>query len=195
MTLIPGAAEYIQKEEVAAYAPVSESTLYKYGQTNNYLLDHYPMPPGMIIDFAGPESSVPNGFLVCDGRTFSRTTYADLFATIGTLWGIGDGITTANTPDFRGLFSRMVDHTTVGSAGRDPDAAGRTPIGTGTAAQPGSYEADQFGAHTHSTPFPAGGSGFVYQSSGDAGDGHQTGGAGGNETRPKNLYVLKLIKT
>jgi microcystin-dependent protein len=44
----------------------------------------------------------PAGWLTCDGSAVSRTTYADLFATIGTTWGVGDGSTTFNLPDLRG---------------------------------------------------------------------------------------------
>lgn len=37
----------------------------------------------------------------CDGAAISRTTYAALFALIGTTWGIGDGSTTFNLPDLK----------------------------------------------------------------------------------------------
>lgn len=52
---------------------------------------------GTIIPFGG--ASVPTGFLLCDGSTVSRTTYADLFSAIGTTYGPGDGLTTFNLPD------------------------------------------------------------------------------------------------
>lgn len=55
---------------------------------------------GIILPFGG--SSAPAGFLLCDGTAVSRTTYADLFAAIGTTWGVGDGSTTFNVPDMRG---------------------------------------------------------------------------------------------
>lgn len=45
-------------------------------------------------------SSVPTGWLACDGSAVSRTTYADLFSAIGTAFGAGDGSTTFNVPDF-----------------------------------------------------------------------------------------------
>jgi len=45
---------------------------------------------GMLVPFAG--TSVPTGFLACDGSLFSFTAYPDLFAVIGTKYGIGDGI-------------------------------------------------------------------------------------------------------
>lgn len=55
---------------------------------------------GVIQMFAG--STAPEGWLVCDGSAVSRTTYATLFAAIGTTWGTGDGSTTFNLPDLRG---------------------------------------------------------------------------------------------
>ena len=54
------------------------------------------MPIGAILDFAGPNA--PSGWLICDGRWISRTTYSDLFAVIGTTWGAGDGSTTFGLP-------------------------------------------------------------------------------------------------
>lgn len=47
-------------------------------------------------------SEIPSGFLECNGAAVSRTTYSDLFAKIGTSWGVGDGSTTFNLPDMRG---------------------------------------------------------------------------------------------
>lgn len=38
---------------------------------------------------------------IADGRAISRTTYADLFTLMGTTYGVGDGSTTFNIPDFR----------------------------------------------------------------------------------------------
>lgn len=55
---------------------------------------------GVIFPFAG--TVAPNGFLLCYGQAVSRTTYAALFATIGTTYGAGDGSTTFNVPDLRG---------------------------------------------------------------------------------------------
>lgn len=54
--------------------------------------------PGSIIPFGG--TSLPAGYLACDGSAVSRTTYADLFSVIGTTWGAGDGSTTFNVPNF-----------------------------------------------------------------------------------------------
>lgn len=55
-------------------------------------------------------TSVPDGYLECDGRAVSRTTYAVLFTVIGTVFGVGDGSTTFNLPDMRGEFIRGWDN-------------------------------------------------------------------------------------
>lgn len=52
---------------------------------------------GEIKYYAG--SSAPEGYLVCDGSAVSRTTYAKLFAAIGTKWGAGNGSATFNLPN------------------------------------------------------------------------------------------------
>lgn len=55
---------------------------------------------GSIVMFAA--SSAPSGWIICDGSAVSRTTYATLFSTIGTTFGVGDGSTTFNLPNFQG---------------------------------------------------------------------------------------------
>ena len=56
-------------------------------------------PIGTISPFGG--SVIPNGYLLCNGQAVSRTTYAELFAVIGTAFGKGDESTTFNVPDLR----------------------------------------------------------------------------------------------
>jgi microcystin-dependent protein len=58
------------------------------------------VPTGGGIDWYS--TVAPAGFLLCDGSAVSRTTYAALFAAIGSAWGGGDGINTFNLPDTRG---------------------------------------------------------------------------------------------
>lgn len=48
-----------------------------------------------------PTATAPLGWLLCNGQAVSRTTYAALFALIGTAFGTGDGSTTFNLPDYR----------------------------------------------------------------------------------------------
>jgi chaperonin cofactor prefoldin len=59
-------------------------------------------------------NSVPSGFLACDGGAISRATYSRLFSSIGTTFGVGDGSTTFNKPDFEGAFLRGAGSQTVG---------------------------------------------------------------------------------
>lgn len=59
------------------------------------------LPAGLgPLPWPGP--TAPPGWIFCFGQAVSRTTYAALFANIGTIWGAGDGSTTFNVPDFRG---------------------------------------------------------------------------------------------
>lgn len=65
----------------------------------NHLLD---TRTGVINAFGG--TTPPTGALLCDGSAVSRTTYAALFAIIGTTYGVGNGTTTFNVPDLRQRF-------------------------------------------------------------------------------------------
>ena len=56
--------------------------------------------PGDYKMIAG--STIPDGWLLCNGAAVSRTTYAKLFAAIGTRYGSGNGSTTFNLPNFNG---------------------------------------------------------------------------------------------
>jgi microcystin-dependent protein len=66
------------------------------------------IPTATIVPWS--DSSVPTGFLECDGSAVSRSTYADLFAIVGTTYGSGDGSTTFNVPDLQ-------DNVAVGKSG------------------------------------------------------------------------------
>jgi putative tail fiber protein len=136
------------------------------------------IPSGAVLYFAG--QTAPSGWLKANGAAVSRSTYAALFAAIGTTYGTGDGRSTFNLPDLRGEFVRGWDD------GRGVD--------NGRAF--GSAQADEFKAHTH---------GGVPQRAGDSDRGGsvswfsidgigQTESAGGNETRPRNIALLACIK-
>lgn len=66
-----------------------------------------------------PTASAPAGYLLCAGAAVSRTTYATLFAVIGTTFGSGDGSTTFNLPNYT---NRMPYGTTIGATGGSADA-------------------------------------------------------------------------
>ena len=71
------------------------------------------LPVGSVVEWTGTQT--PQNWLLCDGREVSRTTYSELFAAIGTVWGAGDGSTSFNIPDYRDKF--------VLGAGKDVDLA------------------------------------------------------------------------
>jgi len=75
---------------------------------------------GMVMPYAG--SSAPTGFLLCGGQAVSRTTYSDLFAVVGTTYGVGDGSSTFNLPDLQGRVVAGKDDMSGSSANRLTDA-------------------------------------------------------------------------
>ncbi|WP_088177978.1 phage tail fiber protein [Azonexus hydrophilus] len=162
------------------------------------------VPVGIVSYFA--TSTAPAGYLKANGALVSRTTYAALFAVIGTTYGAGDGSTTFKLPDLRGEFIRGWDDArgvdtgrAIGSAQTDQN---KSHTHTGSAASAG--------AHTHTIPKSGGG-----ESSGAStwGYAENTYGAqpytgssgahthtlsinadGGTEARPRNVALLACIK-
>lgn len=158
-------------------------------------------PPGTLVAFAGAGAggNAPAGWLWCDGRAVSRTTYASLFAAIGTAWGAGDGATTFNLPDLRGRFLRGVD----GDAGRDPDRDTRiaTTDGGNSGNAVGSVQDHQFARHGHNLDVAGGlgtGSGTgrmaIAYFSGPPNLQEYAQPRGGSETRPVNAAVNFIIR-
>ena len=90
------------------------------------------VPSGAVSPFAG--TSEPTGWLFCYGQAVSRTTYAALFAAIGTTYGAGDGSTTFTLPDLRGrvvagqddMGGTSANRLTGLSGGVDGDTLGAT---------------------------------------------------------------------
>lgn len=73
-------------------------------------------PAGTIVQFAG--TAAPTGYLLCptSATTISRTTYAALFAAIGTTWGAGNGTTTFGLPWFAANYAAVQANSNVGTA-------------------------------------------------------------------------------
>ena len=157
------------------------------------------VPAGSVFSFA--TSTVPTGYLECNGAAVSRSTYASLFSAISTTWGVGDGSSTFNLPDLRGQFVRGWDN----SAGVD---SGRSFA---------SSQSDQNKSHNHSINDSGhnhtignwggsfgGGSGatvFRSDSSGtnssiiqNATTGISIQNDGGTEVRVKNYALMYVIK-
>ncbi len=108
------------------------------------------VPVGVIFDYAG--SSVPAGFLFCNGDAVSRTTYAALFGAISTTYGVGDGSTTFNVPDYRGRVAAGKDDMGAAAANRlsatTISPSGTTLGGTG-GTQTHVLSSGELPAHTH----------------------------------------------
>jgi len=103
------------------------------------------VPTGVILPYGG--TSAPPGYLSCTGQAVSRTTYAGLFAVIGTRFGAGDGSTTFNVPDLRQRFPRGANNTSNigGTGGSTTHTHNVNPPNTSTS---------QNGAHTHTVNPP-----------------------------------------
>ena len=144
----------------------------------------YTIPVSTIISIASP--NIPTGWLKCNGEAISRTEYLELFESIGTIYGSGDGSTTFNLPDLRGEFIRGWDD-------------GK---GTDTGREMGSKQLDEFKSHKHEylrNPHSSGEGVHAYRGIGDpyllnrpTGD---TLNTGGSETRPRNIALNYIIKT
>jgi microcystin-dependent protein len=147
------------------------------------------VPTGAVMPFA--MNSAPSGWLAANGSAVSRTTYAALFAAIGTTYGTGDGSTTFTLPDLRGYFVR--------GAGTNADGTASEAFGT--------KQADAFQGHRHTvttkTSFnlassgPSNNSGWfnVTQTSSDPVSDTVNGTPRtASETRPKNIALLYCIK-
>lgn len=101
----------------AEFDPVSSFSSLK---TNLEAIFNRISPSGLIQTFAG--SSAPSGWILCDGRSISRSTYSDLFAAIGTSYGAGDGSSTFTVPNLKGrtlvgLDAAQTEFNAIGKTG------------------------------------------------------------------------------
>lgn len=88
------------------------------------------LPAGSLLPFGG--TRVPDGFLLCNGATVSRTVYKTLFEAIGTAFGSGDGYSTFNLPNIHHRFIEMT--TSTGEVGQTveaglPNITGKVMVG------------------------------------------------------------------
>lgn len=80
------------------------------------------LPIGMIAAFGMETLSTGSNWLECDGSELPIADYQDLYAVIGSYFGLPDSPSNFKLPDLRGEFLRGWDH----GRGRDPNAALRT---------------------------------------------------------------------
>ena len=94
-----------------------------------------------------PTATAPSGFLLCNGQTVSRSTYAALFAIVGTVFGSGDGSTTFTLPDYRDRMAIGAGTTYAAAAtggSKDAIVVSHTHTATSTVTDPGHVHALTF---------------------------------------------------
>lgn len=138
----------------SSYALASNDNTTKVATTQwvNSLVTSSGVLSGTIHSYAG--NTIPSGYLVCNGQAVSRTTYANLFTAIGTIYGVGDGTTTFNVPN---LIGKYIQHYT-GSA--------NTSVGANSV----TLTATQLPAVTTTLTQTGGNTPVVFNSSGGIGD-------------------------
>lgn len=147
-------------------------------------------PAGCVVLSLTPDSIpsialiIPPNCVIASGQALSRTTYSTLYSRLGNLYGSGDGSTTFNIPDYRGVFLRApVGRTTI------------QPSGYTTAV----YGQDNFIRHNHSVTayYLAGGNRRCDYTANSTNTGPGASGpssiGGGSESRPANITVTHFL--
>ena len=149
------------------------------------------IPTGGIIMWSGAANAIPTGFVLCNGDAISRSTYATLFAAIGTVHGAGDGSSTFNLPDLR---NRFVVGAGSGSNYSVSDTGGADSV---------TLTVDQIPAHTHTyldqyvvidagyRPWPANNNDCYFRDK----DTSSVGGGQSHENRPPYYALCFIMKT
>lgn len=143
------------------------------------------IPTGTIFAYGG--SSAPTDWLLCNGAAIDRTTYADLFAIIGTSYGVGDGSTTFNVPDLLG-------RTIVGAG----SGSGLTTRARGDEGGEETHQLTiaEMPAHTHSAHGTSAGSSHTSSTGANNTVTGSTGGDGAHENMPPfgvATYIIKYV--
>lgn len=146
---------------------------------------------GEIVEVANINNPSPQSLLLCDGSAISRTQYSSLFQAIGTTYGVGDGSTTFNVPDFRGIFAKGAGTQTISGV-----------VHTGTF---GTKENDQMQGHDHQRQNNNAVTGSFFAS--NSSNGSLSGGTAnmisdgtngtprtGTVTRPANISIYYYIR-
>ena len=181
------------------------------------------VPTGSVHVMA--TTTVPSGYLECAGQYISRTTYANLFAIIGTTWGT-NASTNFRLPDLRGQFVRGWANTSSVDSGRSFASSQSSQNLSHNHSYSGGSVSVSGANHRHNArgfslqPSIASvgitlGSGQGYQIGYRTSDSGSTGQAildsgtlsmsgsvslsinnnGGNESRPQNIAMMYVIKT
>ena len=161
------------------------------------------VPVGSVFNLA--TTTVPSGFLECNGAAISRSTYATLFATISTTWGSGDGSSTFNLPDLRGQFVRgwANNATNTGDDGRSFASSqadqNKTHDHTASVNDPGHRHVTkghgtQDDGGSNLTGSTSGGTSSTSMNDANTGISVSVASDGGAEVRVKNIALMYVIK-
>lgn len=151
-----------------------------------------------------PTATAPSGFLLCNGQTVSRSTYAALFAILGVVFGSGDGSTTFTLPDYRdrmpvGAGTTYSANSTGGS--KDAVVVSHTHTATSVVTDPThKHGGASYGNPAGYEPGPytavsGGGTDFASTGITVATTNASTGVSGTNANLPPYLGVYFIIKT
>ena len=179
------------------------------------------VPTGSVFCMA--VAVVPTGYVKCDGTSYSRTgTYGALFAVIGTTYGTVDG-NHFNVPDLRGEFVRGFDDNRtidsgrqIGSGQGSQNASHNHSVSltTSTTSLTGSINgiSESFGSFggsasgvfskvggntlggTPGNPDANSCGGVNFNGNHNHSVSGNTANQGGNESRPRNIAMLYIIK-
>ena len=156
---------------------------------------------GQVAAFA--RTSVPTGWLECNGQNVSRTTYANLFNSIGVTWGVGNGSSTFTLPDMRDRYPRGKSTSHEVGAYLNQLTKRPTTSFTGTTSSNGAHTHEiAYGYYADNNPNNdrvayGGNISLGTKTTISAGSHTHTTtitGGGDSETRPKTAVVLYCIK-
>jgi microcystin-dependent protein len=220
-TVITGEVSAAKSEAIASANTHSDAALASAVATLSASIAAQAEPVGTMKMWLG--ATAESGLAFCYGQALSRSTYASLYAFLGTTYGAGDGSTTFNLPDFRGRTGVGRDNMGGTAAGR-VTAAGSgldgATLGAVGGAQTHTLTAAQIPAHTHpvndpghshtqdcavrlpssgnnfNTPFAGGGTNALTTNSSTTGVtvGNNTGGGGGHNNMQPTIIVNYVIK-
>lgn len=167
--------QWLYTNEGTLFTWWSDGTSSQWVQSSSVIAnaDPNPMPAGSIMAWGG--ATAPQNWLLCDGSAVSRSTYASLFAAIGTQYGTGDGSTTFNLPNLKGRTIVGLDSTQT-----EFDALGETG-----GAKTHTLTSSEIPSHTHSFSATTSTTGSHNHINGWASiTGYNYVGSGGNSTWP-----------
>jgi microcystin-dependent protein len=129
-----------------------EATKYDFSGAN--LTGIEGIPTATIVPWSS--ASVPTGFLECNGQAVSRSTYAALFAIVGTTYGAGDGSSTFLVPDLQdNVAVGKSNNKALASTGGANTVAVAASGNVGGSTANASLSTAQLASHNHNAPTAA----------------------------------------